>query len=191
MKQKNENDKKNNSTLKKLGILFALILIIFGLVNVVWFFGYKNIYNEFSKKMDVTYDEIDSSIMRYTKIEGDLSFYLKMPSYLGSGGFLSVGSTQGYTSYIDEDGNVVGSNGMYITLYIWPQMGSGYKVGVDFYDEFADIWEQVYIDAELNLLNTDNYDDLYIEELEELIQQNSEYIRALINAAEDLWDLQL
>lgn len=191
MRRKNENDKKNNSTLKKLGTLFALILIIFGLVNVVWFFGYKNIYNEFSKKMDVTYDEIDSSIKRYTKIEGDLSFYLKMPSYLGSGGFLSVGSTQGYTSYVDEDSNVVGSNGMYITLYIWPQMGSGYKVGVDFYDEFADIWEQVYIDGELNLLNTDNYDDLYIEELEELIQQNSEYIRVLINAAEDLWDFQL
>ena len=45
--------------------------------------------------------------------------------------------------------------------------------------------------TDLNLLNTDNYDDSYVGGLKELVQQNSEYIPALIDTAEDLWDFQL
>ena len=187
-----KNNKENHiSTTKKLLILFAFILVIFGVINAVWYYGYKATYDELASKMDQTIDKIDGTTVRYTKAIDNYSFVLKMPAYLGEGGFLSVGDTEGAVTEFDSNNDIVSSNGTYITLCIWPQYWGEYQIGVDFYDEATDLWEQVYIDSDLNIVSSDNLDSQHIKYLEELLSAHSAEIQDLIEAAEALWEIDL
>lgn len=188
MKKSNEN--KRISTPKKLLILFAFILAIFGTINAIWYFGYKATYNELASKMDKTIDKFDGTTMRYTKTVDNYSFVLKMPAYLGEGGFLCVGDVEGAVTEYDND-DIISSNGTATTLYIWPQYWGEYKIGVDFYDEATDLWEQIYIDSSLTMLPSGNLDDQQIKYLEELLSYHSAEIQDLIEAAEALWEIDL
>jgi hypothetical protein len=183
------------STPQKLLILFIAILIVFGSINAYWYFGYRSIYNKLADRMDATYgdngDVEDRIMMRYTKIVGDYSFTLKMPAYLCEGGFLSVGDKEGAIAEIDENGNVINSNGLCISLYIWPQYFGDYKLGIDFYDEAEDIWEQVAVDSHLNIISSEDLDDQYVKYIQDLISDNEDEIKALIDAAQEFWDIQL
>ena len=58
---------------------------------------------------------------------------------------------------------------MYITLYIWPKYFSDYKIGLDFYDEANSIWEQVELTSDMELMNTDDLDDAFVEYILQLI----------------------
>ena len=188
---KKPTGEKRISAAKKLMILFAIILIIFGVINAVWYFGYKATYDELASKMDQTIDKIDGMTKRYTKIVDNYSFVLKMPAYLGEGGFLSVGDTEGAVTEIDSNNDSVSSNGTYITLYIWPQRFGGYRMGLDFYDEATDLWEQIYINSDLTIVSTENLDNQHVKYLEELLSDYVTEIQQLINAAETLWEIDL
>lgn len=186
-----ETKEKKISATKKLMILFVAILLIFGAINAAWYFGYKRTYNELANKMDITIDEIDGKTKRYTKTIDNYAFALKMPTYLGEGGFLTVAESEGAVSYLDDKGEVIGSSGLYISLYIWPQRFGGYKIGIDFYDESKEIWEQVIINGSLQLVSAEKFDDDYVDYLNSLILDNKDEIEDLINAAISLWDVQL
>lgn len=183
--------KKHFSTSKKILIVFAVILIAFAAINGVWYFGYKSTYNQLSQKLDKQIDEIDGTTIHYNKVVDEYIFSLKMPSYLGEGGFLSVGNKEGIVTEMDSKNNVIGSNGLYVSLYIWPQYWGKYKMGVDFYDEAAEIWEQVYIDSDLNIISAETLESKQVEYLQSLISENQEEIQNLIEAAENLWDIEL
>ena len=58
-------------------------------------------------------------MLRYTKEVGDYTISLKMPEYLGSGGFVSIAKTSGYVVSLDGKENIIESSEMYITLYIY------------------------------------------------------------------------
>lgn len=182
---------KHIPTSKKLLILFAIILAIFAIINAVWYFGYKATYNNLASKMEESVDRIDGKTTHYSKTFEKYNFTLKMPAYLGEGGFLSIGNTEGAVTEYDSNYNAVSSNGIYVTLYIWPQYWGKYKMGVDFYDEAADIWEQIYIDSKLNIVSSENFDKQYITYLEGLISEYSTEIQNLIQAAEKLWGIHL
>jgi len=187
-----KNNKENHIfTTKKLLILFAFILVIFGVINAIWYYGYKATYDELASKMDQTIDKIDGTTVRYTKAIDNYSFVLKMPAYLGEGGFLSVGDTEGAVTEFDSNNDIVSSNGTYITLYIWPQRFGGYQMGVDFYDEATDLWEQVYINSDLTIASDENLDNQHVKYLEELLSDYAKKIQDLINAAETLWEIDL
>ena len=179
------------STPKKLFILFAVILAIFAVINAIWYFGYKVTYDELASKMDQTIDKIDGMTVRYTKNVDNYSFVLKMPAYLGEGGFLSVGDTEGAVTEFDSNNDIVSSNGTYITLYIWPRYWGEYQIGVDFYDEATDLWEQIYIDSNLTIVSSENLDSQHIKYLEELLSDYATEIQDLIEAAEELWKIDL
>ena len=182
---------KHISIGKKLLFLFAVILAIFGIINGVWYFGYKSTYDKLASKMEPTIDMIDETIVRYTTTVDNYSFVLKMPAYLGEGGFLSVGDTEGTVTEVDSNNDIVSSNGTIITLFIWPQRFGGYQLGVDFYDEAAGLWEQVYIDSDLAIASAENIDGQYIQYLEDLLSDYATEIQDLIVAAETLWEIDL
>lgn len=182
---------KHISIGKKLLFLFAVILAIFGIINGVWYFGYKATYDKLSSKMEPIIDMIDETAVRYTTTVDNYSFVLKMPSYLGEGGFISVSDTEGVVTELDSNNNIVSSNGTIITLFIWPQQFGGYKLGVDFYDEAAELWEQVYINSDLTIALAENLDGQYIQYLEELLSDYATEIQDLIVAAETLWKIDL
>ena len=187
-----ENEKKNISTLKKLVILFIVFLAIFGIINIVWYFGYKATYDKLASKMDTEETSIgQESRVSYYKIAGEERCILGMPSYLSYGGQLCVSAEEGYVPQYDADGNIISDNGIYVSLYIWPQFLGAYELGVDFYSEKDHIWEQLYIDSELNLQGTENMDPLLIEKLQKLIDEHSDTINKLIDTAEEVWEIEL
>lgn len=180
-------DESRTAIIKRLLILFAMILFIFACINAVWYFGYQKRYNTIAENLEATYlfDENDEDMLRYTKEVGDYTISLKMPDYLGSGGFVSIAKTSGYSVSLDDDGNILEASEMYITLYIWPKYFSSYKIGLDFYDEANAIWEQVELTTDMDLMNTDSLDDAYIDYIWQLISEHQDEINELIGIASE------
>ena len=164
-------DENRTAIIKRLFILLAIILVIFALINAIWYFGYQQRYNSIAKHLEAAYSlgEDDDDMLRYTKEVGDYTISMKMPEYLGSGGFVSIAKTSGYEVSLDDEENIMESSGMYITLYIWPKYFNDYKIGLDFYDEANSIWEQVELTSDMELMNTDDLDDAYVEYILQLI----------------------
>lgn len=186
-------DESRTAVTKRLLILLAIILLIFAIINAVWYFGYQQRYNAIAKNLEATYldGDKDDDMLRYTKEVGDYSISLKMPEYLGSGGFVSIAKTSGYVVSLDGKENIIESSEMYIALYIWPKYFSDYKIGLDFYDEANSIWEQVELTSDMELMNTDDLDDAFVEYILQLISDYQNEINKLIGIAEENLDIEI
>lgn len=188
--KKTDIEDKRISTPQKLLILFVVILAIFAIINAAWYFGYKVAFNDLASKMDTEETVIgQESKISYYKIVENQKCILGMPSYLGTGGQLCVSCKDGYIPQYDANGNIIDDNGVLISLYIWPQFFGGYELGIDFYSELEGIWTQVYIDADLNLTETENLDTLVISESEKLIAEYADEIQNLIDVAKEVWGI--
>ena len=186
-------DESRTAITKRLLILLAIILLIFAIINAVWYFGYQQRYNAIAKNLEATYldGDKDDDMLRYTKEVGDYTISLKMPEYLGSGGFVSIAKTSGYVVSLDGKENIIESSEMYIALYIWPKYFSDYKIGLDFYDEANSIWEQVELTSDMELMNTDDFDDAFVEYILQLISDYQNEINKLIGIAEENLDIEI
>jgi hypothetical protein len=78
---------------------------------------------------------------------------------------------------------------MYITLFIWPEYFSDYKIGLDFFDEFNGVWEQVEFTSAMEMTNTEALDDEYIEYIMQLVSEYNEEITKLIDIAEQTLEI--
>lgn len=186
-------DNSRTAIIKRLLILLVAILIVFASINAVWYFGYQQKYNAIASKLNATYiDDIEEADrLRYTKEIGDYTITMKMPSYLGSGGFVSVGKTDGYITVTDDEGNIVDSSDMCITLFIWPKYFSDYKIGLDFYDEVNSIMEQVEFTSSLEMMHTDTLDDEFVEYINQLVAEYEDEIMYLIHLAEETLEIDI
>lgn len=187
-------DENRGAIIKKLLILLAIIMIIFATINGIWYFGYRQRYNAIEKNLEVSYlfgEDDDKDMLRYTKEVDDYTISMKLPEYLGSGGFISIAKTSGYEATLDDEGNIVESSEMYVTLYIWPKYFSDYKIGLDFYDEVNSIWEQVELTSDMEIMNADTLDDAYIENISNLIMENKDEINDLIHITKENIDINI
>lgn len=186
-------DNSRTAIIKRLLILLVAILIVFASINAVWYLGYQQKYNAIASKLNATYiDDIEEADrLRYTKEIGDYTITMKMPSYLGSGGFVSVGKTDGYITVTDDEGNIVDSSDMCITLFIWPKYFSDYKIGLDFYDEVNSIMEQVEFTSSLEMMHTDTLDDEFVEYINQLVAEYEDEIMYLIHLAEETLEIDI
>lgn len=189
MKQIQIDSENKKITLKKLIILFSLILLIFISINLLWLFTTYIPYNNFAMKLD-KYDE-NGEYVYYEKTMDGYTYHLSMPGYLDFSSFLSVSDSEGYVVTQDNDGNIISTNGISITLYIWPKIFSGYKYGVFILDDAQGIWEQIYIDENLNYIplkeNIGNEElNKYIDKL---ISDNYDEIKVLMDNARSFWDI--
>lgn len=188
--KKNESSKK--STAFRLCIVLLAVLLLFSGFHFTWKLGYMKQYERIAEKLDVIYldedgepeAEHDERTKRYSKVFGNYAVFLKMPAYLGFGGFICVEDKDGYTFVTDGEGNVLSSSGLAVSLYIWPKLFGGYDLGIDFNDEYADIWEQVYVNRDLSLVSTEDMDDEYVEYISKMIQDNQAEIENLFKVAE-------
>jgi hypothetical protein len=80
---------------------------------------------------------------------------------------------------------------MYITLFIWPEYFSDYEIGLDFFDEFNGVWEQVEFTSAMELMNTETLDDEYIEYITQLVLEYNEEITKLIDIAEQTLEISI
>ncbi len=178
--------KFNNMTAaKKLTILAVLIITIFANINLIWairkglpYYGYTN---------PLTAHDDGSGVDYHTSVNG-LGFTVKKPTYLGYGGFLKVGSTTPHIVEVDEKGNIVGSNGLGICLFVWPDAGI-IKYGVSFQDETEELFMQIYIDEDLNYLPKDIKNTELNDKAKKLIKENYDVIKTYLDAAQKMWGL--
>lgn len=188
--KKNESAKK--SIAFRLCIVLLAVLLLFGGFHFTWKLGYMKQYERIAEKLDVIYldedgepkAEHDESMKRYSKVFGDYIVSLKMPAYLGFGGFISVGDKDGYTGELDADGNIIGGSGLDVALYVWPKLFGGYDLGIEFNDPYNDIWEQVMVNRDLSLQDTEDMDDEYVEYIDKMIQDNRAEIENMFKVAE-------
>ena len=186
-------DESKTAIIKRLLILLIFILSVFAAINVIWYVGYQQRYNNIAEHLEIThlFGEEDDDMLRYTKEVGDYTISMKMPEYLGRGGFVSVAKTAGYTVKLDDNGNIIESSEMYMTLYIWPEYFSGYKIGLDFYDEANSIFEQVELNSDMVPLNIDDLDDDYVEYILKMISEYQDEINELINVINENTDIDI
>lgn len=182
----NSNFKK---TLRRLSIVFFIVIILFGIINANWYFGYRRTYDLLSKDMELLVDQGNDDKSRFIKEVGDYIFLLKKPSYLGEGGFISVSKSEGYVVIYDKDNTPVSSNGMSVTLFLWPKRYHGYKIGIDLHDMIENIWEQIVIDETLTVISDNNMDDELIYHLQQLINEYSSEIEELLQVSQEVFKI--
>jgi hypothetical protein len=184
---------KRCAIVRILMILLALIIIVFAVVNCIWYFGYRQRYSAVEKHLEAEYllGEESNDALRYTKEVGEYTILMKPPAYLGSGGFISVSKASSREVSLDDEGNILGSGGMDITLFIWPKYFSGCEIGLFFQDEASSVWYQVYVTADLELKNTDGLENDDAENILRLISENRDEINEMLRIAEENTDIDL
>ena len=62
---------------------------------------------------------------------------------------------------------------------------------MDFYDEANSIWEQVELTSDMELMNTDDLDDAFVEYILQLISDYQNEINKLIGIAAENLDIEI
>lgn len=179
--------KNANKTVVKLSALLIGIAIIFGAINAVWYFGYKKTFDEFSKAMEESPAAFESK-GRYELKKDDCICQLKMPEYLGSGGYLTVQKAINVIYEIDDNGNIVNKDEKTVILHIWPQKFGGYTYGVSVISG-AEV-RQININADCSVVPQKNGNTELDEYNTQIISENSYDIMHLFEIAKAVWMLE-
>lgn len=178
--------KKESSSMKKLLALFAFIVAIIGTINLVWYFGVKLSYEEFTKGFEIV--KTDTGENRF-KIVDDYKFSADMPKYLEFSGYLSVGQKDGVWANYDKKGNIISSSGLFIQLDIIPDIFKNYKYRLWLADEEKEIDSIVFIDENGNYIPTKSTSPEVIENTTSFLNENKEEIERLLSKGKDFWDI--
>lgn len=184
--------KERKQIVKKIGIVFGIIIAIFLIINLIWFFGIKIRYMNLTKGMDKvvqTEEEKEEGINNrsYEKVEDGYRYLVKGTSYLGDSGFACVSNEEGLVFETDKNGNVKSDNGTNISLFIWPKIFAGYTYGIDV--ENVDEWYQIDVDKDGHYIVDEDVDPEHQEKLKEVLEENQEEIDKLFDLADKMWDI--
>lgn len=179
-------NKKRFSTAKRLLLLLCAILLVYGCISLFWVLSMKLPYDKYSSKLDTI---VEGGIISYQKDIDGYCYGLSKPGYLDFNSFLSVGKTGGLVVDVDEDGEIISSGGMDVTLFIWPDLWGNYEYGVFFQDPINDIWEQILIDGNINYLPKDSGNTEVNEYVLGLISENYNEIEIMMNGAKKVWGI--
>lgn len=184
--------KERKQIVKKIGIVFGIIIAIFLIINLIWFLGIKIRYMNLTKGMDKvvqTKEEKEEGINNrsYKKIEDGYRYLVKGTGYLGNSGFACVSNEEGLVFKTDKNGNIKSDNGTNISLFIWPKMFTGYTYGVDV--ENVNEWYQIDVNKDGNYIVDEDVDPEYQEKLKEVLEENREKIDKLFELADKMWNI--
>lgn len=168
---------------KILLVVIIFAVAVFGIFNLYWYFGHAATYFKMADRLERYQREDGTSGVYYAKEVDDYRILLKMPAYLGYGGFVSIAPKDGQIIFMDHDGNEIGSNGLTIVLYIWPQKNGEYKYGVDM-DNGQDLWIQAYIDEEIKVDIT-KYPEDVAENYQELLDEHRNEIANMLTIGKE------
>lgn len=177
---------------KRLLILFLSILTLFALINGVWFFGYQNRYNNFAERLDEYYlmgiDE--PKYRRYGKEVDGYQIGMKMPDYLGTGGFVSVDQGEIIVD-VDEEGNQYSETS--VALFIYPKWFSGFEYVVNINNVVTGEMFFISVTPEMDL--TQEYEEALdpgeAEQSRQIIAEHQEEIKNMIDIAEKTLEIDI
>lgn len=180
--------KEKKRTVVKLTILACVIVFIFGMVNAVWYFGYKKTYDDYAGNMEINDIGFEDGA-RYQAIVEDCLCQLKMPSYLGYGGYLTVQNAESASYEMDENGNVVNGDEKTVILHIWPQaFGNDYTYGVSLLSPAETV--QIMIQKDGSIVPQSNENTELDEYNEALLADYQEEIAHFLEIARTLWGIE-
>ena len=186
-------DDTKAAILKKLVVLLVSILVVFATINAVWYFGYQKRYNNMAKYLEKGYsgDVENEKMLKYGTTVGEYQIALKMPEYLGSGGFVSVSKPEEFVVEQNEMGETTTRSDASISLFIWPNYFSGFDLGVWYFDFVGESDEQIMITQNLDLANAEELDPEYVAHARQLIEANKDKIQEMFEVAEKTLEIKL
>ncbi len=153
------------SIVKKVIKIVCILLVIFCLLNILWYCWRANKYGVYSEGMSET--EFSSFVVpKYLDSSDGYNYSVKYPDYLSFTGNLAL-------SVPSEDDNPFTDS-----LIIWPNVDGSYEYGIILY-EGEDEW-QIYVDENGQALDP-QYD--------EVIENHQENVDLLFEKANERWDL--
>lgn len=155
-------------------IITGLVLILgtFCVWNAYWYFSVYNFYMKFvtmNNGKKIPKDPLDS----YSKIIGDYSVSVEMPSYLVVEGNLSV-------CHVGDDNSTP-------FLIIWPKRNGKTVYGIGLNSEY-NIQQQLYVDEQGQLIPMTDAKDIIDEQKTELSRHRKE-VEKLLEVAHETWNL--
>ena len=123
----------------------------------------------------------------YEEQKDGYEYYIKIPTYLSDNGFMYVMNSSGNKVIMEENGEEIPYMEVRVKLYVWPQLLSSHKYGVDIQKE--GVWEQIYIDEQGNYIPQDSENIELNEYLESIVKENETEILKLLKLAKEQWKL--
>ncbi len=165
-----------------------IILVIMGLITIIvaLVVSTKVLNSRFTDGME--YDETTKLAKYYYRDDIYVYKYAKS-NFLLNGSFASVSKIEDTKMYLQEDGTV-STNGLCITLFIWPGV-INYEYGVLLEDTENDIFLQLMIDENLKLCDFDDEQNLteLEKEYKSIYENNIDRVNELMEAAKEKWDI--
>ena len=153
--------------MKKFLKIILVILIVFILLNIVWFSWRAIKYNNYSKGMDKN-KSYSFSVPKYLKNDKEgFSYSVKYPDYLSFTGNLAISMPSEDDDYFSD------------ALIIWPNLLKGYEYGLILYDEENNEY-MIEIDENKNPKDS---------EYKEIVNDHKDNIDILFEKANKFWNL--
>ena len=176
---------RDRSILKRIIVVFALIAVAFGGVNLFWY-GFKYLpYRKMTEHMPLSND---SELPRYVFTDDYYMYRVKMPRYLSfDSGFLYIGPNDDEAAAFisDDDGNLTEKNIPHVDMFIWPQMFSETKYGLTIYEETYSV--QCMINSRGEYLPDETVPEEERTAVRELFEKHGNEIRDILRAADGSW----
>ena len=181
---------KRKAALTGIGITLAVVMALFGVYNVWWYTQCLGFYQQFALGHELlsmyAYDENGNRIPDVKPVvindklccwEDEIYQYeVRLPEYLDHrNGQVSV-------KRLDND-----PEGYSIKLYISRGMAQDCEYNVWIVDDSEDIFEYFILDAQLNQLYLDHWDEEFIERENEMFLVYQDEVMELIEAAKAMW----
>ena len=175
---------KSRSILKRIIVIFVLIAVVFGGINLFWY-SFK--YLPYRKMADHMNLDDDSEMPRYVVVDDNYIYRVKMPGYLSfDSGFLYIGPNDDEAAVLisDNSGNLTEKNIPHVDIFIWPQMFSETKYGLTIYEETCSM--QVMINSLGEYLPDETVSEDEKTKALELIEKHKDEIQDILHAADEL-----
>ncbi len=172
----------------KILIGFLVVALFFILLNLFWIATVAVPYAGYINMVEEQRDQIEPDRVNYIKEIDGYILEVKKPGYLDFDSFLSVHNKDFQTIEIDsETGEIIGSSGLSIYLYIWPDLWGNYEYGVFFDDEAEDVFEQIMITSDIVYLPKDPNNIEHNTVREQLLEDNYDVVSEMMQIAKDVW----
>ncbi len=174
-------------------VVVLILFFIVALISFKWYVSVGTPYKQYLNAFDGDYYSVkseSSSSQKFEKIIGKYRYTVAKPKFLDFTGYLTVSYLELPKVEIDpKSSEVIGSNGLYISVYIWTDVSGRYKYGVMFDDEYQGIFEQITINKNAAYLPDERNLELS-EKAQQHLKENNAEIKEMLKNAIELWELE-
>lgn len=155
----------------RLTVFLCVILTVYGLINGIWYFGYKRKFDTIASEMEQVYENPEHTWHKnqplYQKTIGEYTIRLRMPNYLLDNGNFGIDKTVDLTGQTEPGANKIG-------LYIPPKFFGKYDLSITVINDQKDIFVTLGVDENFKYLPPEWMTEEEIAMHQALIDENKE-----------------